>query len=210
MKNRNKICNGLLTRRWTCTTSFNVKKIHSSTLTFILRIPLAHPKPQSPNFFHLHPKGIFDLTRLHGLCSATVADDAFGPLLWIDCESCIGFIGGGNSNVTSSSASNSPVVCWLLLVLLLPPLAFDWAADVVGIANLLFTDAATDPAPLASSSVVIDEANLSAVANLNVFSEPFFTSGRSAALVVLSTFPWDSFRSGGGNHFRLLWTEWRN
>lgn len=146
-----------------------------------------------------------NLTRLHGLCSATVADETFGPLLWIDCESCIGFIGGGSSNVTSSSASSSPV-WWLLLL----PLAFAWTADVVGIANLLFTDAATDPAALGSSSVVIDAANLSAVANLNVFSEPFFTSGRSAALVVLSTFPWDSFRSGGGSHFRLLRSGWRN
>lgn len=72
---------------------------------------------------------------------------------------------------------------------MLLPLAFGRVADVVGIANLMFTDAATDPAAFASSSVVIDVANLSAVANLNVFSEPFFTSGRSAALVVLSTFP---------------------
>lgn len=55
------------------------------------------------------------------------------------------------------------------------------------------------------------------VANLNAFSEPFFKNGRSlgvavdddddatddAGAVVLSTFPWDSFRSGGGNHLRL-------
>lgn len=134
------------------------------------------------------------LTRLHGLCSATVADETLGPLLMIACESCMGFIGGGNSNVASSSASSSPV--WWPL-----PLLLVWAVDVDGIADLLLIDAT--PVALTSSSAVIDVANLSTDANLNVFSEPFFINGRSAALVCLSTFPWDSFRSGGGNHFRL-------
>lgn len=145
-----------------------------------------------------------NLTRLHGLCSAMVADETLGPLLMIACESCIGFIGGGNSNVASSSASNSPA-WWPLL--LLAPLVFGWTvADVVGNADLLLTDGAD---AFDSSSAVIDAANLSADASLNVFSEPFFTSGRSAALVFLSTFPWDNFRSGGGNHFRLKSENWK-
>lgn len=127
-----------------------------------------------------------NLTRLQGLCSTVEDDETVGPLFIIDCESCMGFIGGGSSKATSSSASRSACVTVSLW-----PLCDVTLADVVGI-DLYVANG--------SSSAVVDVDNLSA--NLNVFSEPFFTSGRSAT-VVLSTFPWDSFRSGVGSHLRL-------
>lgn len=128
------------------------------------------------------------VTRLQGLCSTTA--DTVGPLPIIDCESCIGFIGGGKSHVTSSSCS----ISWFV--------AADWELVKASDDLALLDDPLFEPpAPLlllllySSSVVVLSDGNL------NILSEPFLTNGRSAA--VLSTFPWDSFLSGGGSHFRL-------
>ena len=122
------------------------------------------------------------LTRLQGLCS-TAVDDTVGPLPIIAGVSWIGFIGGGNSNVTSSSASNSAAAAAACACCeLLGPMLVD--VDGVDLDAADDDDAVT----VGSSSVVIVDSFSLGVANLNVFSEPFFTNGLSAA-AVLSTFP---------------------
>lgn len=136
------------------------------------------------------------LTRLHGLCSTTDDATAVGPLLIIACESCIGFIGGGSTTSSSFSASAEwACCCWSCS-------DFAWWSTVTfSRKRLMFVFCSG----CSSSAVIV-------AANLKAFSEPFLRNGRSfgvaddddgAAAVVLSTLPWDNFRSGGGNHFRL-------
>lgn len=143
---------------------------------------------------------------MHKLSSSTDEVTTVGPLLMIACESCIGFIGGGN--ITSSSFSTSvgcPCCCWSCSNLLC------WSVFDLSRSRFIFVLCDNG---CSSSAVII-------VANLKFFSEPFFRKGRSFGttddddatavdVIVLSTFPWDSFRSGGGNHFRLyLKKNWR-
>lgn len=139
------------------------------------------------------------LTRLQGLCSTIDDVGAFEPLFIIACASWMGFIGGGRSNTTSSSFSMS----W-------------WACDVFAVSNLAVPWSPMDFSRKRWPGFCTNawwSSSVTDVANLNVFSEPFFKNVRSIAepvavaggvAFVLSTFPWDSLRSGGGNHFLLF------
>lgn len=85
-----------------------------------------------------------------------------------------------------------------------------WIGFIGGGNSNVVSSSASWSLPLAADADAVGCADTVGSVFAVIVSLPFLMSADEAAAFVLSTFPWDNFRSGGGNHFRLQKTTTKN